>query len=267
MIKSIIFKKISIGAISIVGKIALSNAKSIGRFAIFVKNIISSSLSKQFFYKNFLSKIFVNGFCSIPVVTITGLFTGGVLSVQLYYSLAKFGVTDTIPNIVLVAMLKELGPVLCGLMLVARVGSSMVAEIGGMAINNQIDSLITLSVNPFRFLYIPRILASIISMPMLTILASLMGVIGSMLVCTISFSFSINHYIQLLISAFDFYDFKIGVTKSVVFGAIISIVSCYKGSITEDGSVGIGRSTISAVVSCSIYILLFNFLITWLMSK
>jgi phospholipid/cholesterol/gamma-HCH transport system permease protein len=253
--------------LKIIGISFLRLSTGIGFFSIFMKDIFISLFSKQIFFQNIRYCFFNIGFCSLPVVGLTGIFTGAVLSVQLYYSIGKLGIQDTIPSIVLIALLKELGPVLSGLMLVARVGSSMTAEIGGMVVNNQIDSLISLSVSPFRFLYIPRIIATTISMPFLAIIASLIGIIGSYIVCTKFFDFSEMYYISLVSEAFSYSDFKIGLVKSVVFGFLISIISCYKGSITEDGSVGIGRSTISAVVSCCIYILFFNFVITSIMSN
>lgn len=256
-----------INILSIVGKYSALFFVNFGKFVIFFKDLIASSISRQVFFQNIRSAIFINGFCSIPVVGLTGIFTGAVLTVQLYYSLSKFGVQDTIPAIVLIALLKELGPVLCGLMVVARVGSSMVAELGGMVVNNQIDSLIAMSISPFRFLYIPRTLALTLSMPFLMMITATIGVIGSFVIAVSVLDFSPFFFINALIKSFDSYDLLIGLIKATVFGFVISVVSCYKGSTTKDGSYGIGQSTISAVVSCCVYVLFLNFVITYLMAK
>jgi len=251
--------------ISRIGKSVNLFTIKIGSFVIFIYKLLSSLLSRKFFFKNFLDSMLYIGFCSIPVVTLTGIFTGIVITVQLYYALLKFGVTDTIPTIVLVGLLKELGPVLCGLMIVARVGSSMVAEIGGMKINNQIDALTSLAVDPFKFLYIPRILATTIAMPLLCTILSIIGIMGSFFIMTMVFNFSPNVYVEIIINSFDFYDYNIGMIKSIIFGFIISLTACYNGSNARDGSVGVGYATVKTVVACCVYVLFFNFLVTVLM--
>lgn len=261
---SILFKFV-FNTCYILGNNLLSFNSAIGRFAIFTSNLIKSSISKNFFFKNFLHSIFTNGFCSIPVVGLTGLFTGAVLTLQLFVSLKMFGIENTIPYIVLLALMKELAPVLCALMIVSRVGSSMSAEIGSMATNNQIDVLTSMSINKYRYLYFPKILSMIIAQPILTIVAVMTGVIGSFLVSTQMFGFTDIYFCNLIYEGFEIHAFCVSFIKGIVFGFIISLVACYKGNKTEDGAVGIKKTTISTVVLSCIYILIFNFVITWVM--
>lgn len=238
----------------------------IGIFSLFLKNVLSSIFGRPFFLKNFINSFLVFGLYSIPVVSLTAIFTGAVLALQLHYGFEKFNVTEIIPIVVLISLTKELGPVLCGLMISARVGSSMTAEIAGMAVNNHIDSLITLSANPFRFLILPRVLSTIIAMPILTTIVSIIGVLGAFLVSVYMFDFSIFSYLQITLDNFIFYDYWTGIVKSLVFGAFISIIACYNGYYTSDGAVGIGRATIKTVVTCCVGILFFNFIIAIIMS-
>ena len=246
------------------GKNVLMFFSAIGRFSLFFGKMIESILNRQFFFKNLLESIYINGFCSIPVVGLTGIFTGAVLTVQLFNSLKMFGIDNTIPYIVLVALMKELAPVLGGLMVVSRVGSSMSAEIGSMATNNQLDVLTSMSVNKFRFLYLPRIISMAIFQPILTTIAIITGVIGSFFVATKLYGFTDLYYLKLLYEGFEWSDYYMGVIKGAVFGIIISLIACYKGNDTEEGALGVKKTTITTVVLCCVYLLLFNFIITWL---
>ena len=264
-VKNSLFFKCILNICYILGNNLLSLNSAIGRFVIFTSNLIKASIRKNFFFKNFLHSVFTNGFCSIPVVGLTGLFTGAVLTLQLFVSLKMFGVENTIPYIVLLALMKELAPVLCALMIVSRVGSSMSAEIGSMATNNQIDVLTSMSINKYRYLYLPRILSMIIAQPILTTIAVITGVIGSFVVSTRMFGFTDIYFSNLIYEGFEFHAFIVSIVKGIIFGLIISLVACYKGNKTEDGAVGIKKTTISTVVVSCVYILVFNFIITWLM--
>lgn len=221
---------------------------------------------RRFFVRNFIESVYVNGFCSIPVVGLTGLFTGAVLTLQLFKSLSMFGIEDTIPYVVLLSLTKELAPVLCGVMIVARVGSSMSAEIGTMACNNQIDSLISMSISKYRFLYIPRILSMTIMQPILTTIAVITGVIGSFVVFVSMFSFTETYFFNLIYNGLNIKHYLMCISKGAMFGFILSTIACYKGNKTIDGAVGVRKTTISTVVLSSVYILMANFLLTWLFS-
>ncbi len=258
--------KIVYGVFWITGKNVIAFVSAIGRFSIFLKKTVFAFFTGKFFLKVFFNSLFVNGFCSIPVICLTGLFTGSVLALQLFLSLKTFGVESTVPYIVLLALTKELAPVLCALMMVSRVGSSMSAEIGSMATNNQIDILTTMSINKYRFLYIPRIVSIVVAQPILTTIAVISGVIGSFIISTTMFDFADISFYNLVYEGFEPIAYLMCVIKSCVFGLIISTIACYKGNKTKDGAVGIKNTTISTVVLCCVYILIMNFLITWLMS-
>ena len=238
---------------------------TLGRFSIFTYKLLASSISKQVFFRNFFSSLYTNGFCSIPVVGLTGFFTGAVLALQLFTSLKMFGIEDSIPYIVLVALMKELAPVLCGLMVVARVGSSMSAEIGSMKTNNQIDVLTSMSINKYRFLFLPRIFSMFVAQPLLTTIGILTGIIGSFFVSTNMFGFTDLQYWHLIYDGFEFPDYMMSIVKGACFGILISLIACYEGDKTKEGAVGVKKTTISTVVVSCVFILMFNFLITCVM--
>ena len=237
---------------------------AIGKFATFIGKFVSSVLHKQFFLSKFLESLYTNGFCSIPVVGLTGIFTGSVLTMQLFNSLTMFGLNDTIPYIVMFALMRELAPVLCALMVTSRVGSSMSAEIGTMKTNNQMDVLVSMSINKYRFLYFPRVLSMVIAQPILTTIAIITGVIGSFLVSTKMYGFTDMYFLNLIWQDFEWKDYILGLIKGFTFGFIISILACYKGNATKEGAVGVKNTTIATVVLNCIYILIFNFIITWI---
>ena len=251
--------------IEVIGGNVIVFNSAVGSFCVFCTRAASSALRGRFFLSNFLNALFINGFCSIPVVGLTGLFTGSVLTLQLFVSLKMFGIEDTIPYIVLFSLMKELAPVLCALMIVSRVGSSMSAEIGSMAVNNQIDVLTSMSINRYRFLYIPRIVSMLVAQPVLTTVAIIAGVIGSCIVSTQMFEFTDVYFCNLIYEGFEWSAYIVGMVKAVIFGLIISTVACYKGDKAENGAVGIKATTISTVVLCCVYILITNFVITWIM--
>ncbi len=238
---------------------------TLGKFSIFIWKLLSSAISKQFFFRNFLSSLYINGFCSIPVVGLTGFFTGAVLALQLFTSLKMFGIEDSIPYVVLVALMKELAPVLCGLMVVARVGSSMSAEIGSMKTNNQIDVLTSMSINKYRFLFLPRIISMLIAQPLLTTIGVITGIVGSYFVSTAMYGFTDLQFWHLIYDGFEFPDYLMSIVKGACFGGLISLIACYEGNKTKEGAVGVKKTTISTVVVSCVFILMFNFLITWIM--
>ena len=253
----------------IIGRNIITFFSSVGGFCSFFKKNLLFLFNKTFFLKNFLNSLFDNGFCSIPVAALTGFFTGLVLTFQLFLSLEIFGgINEAVPNIVLIALMKELGPVLCAIILVSRVGSSMSAEIGSMSINNQIDVLKTMSVSVYKFLYIPNILSMLLAQPILTIISVITGVIGSFIVSTqILSNLTETCFYNLIYKSIEYRSFIMCIIKSCVFGLIISSVACYKGSKTYNGAVGVRNTTISTVVMCCVFILIFNFLITWIFGK
>ena len=194
----------------------------------------------------------------------TAIFTGGALALQIFVGASRYSKADTVPNIVVLGITRELGPVLTALMVAGRIGSSIAAELGTMRVTEQIDALKTLSTNPYRYLIVPRVIASLISLPLLTFIADIIGILGGYLVSVASLNFNGASYIIKTLNFMQTEDVVSGLVKSVVFGFLISSIGCYYGYNSGKGAEGVGRATTNAVVVSSILILLFNYLMTQL---
>jgi phospholipid/cholesterol/gamma-HCH transport system permease protein len=204
-------------------------------------------------------------FYSLFVVGLTGLFTGAVLALQSYNGLSRLNVESSIPTLIILSITRELGPVLSGLMCAGRVSGAIAAEIGSMRVSNQILAMQLLSVNPLRFLIAPRLWAGVISLPALTIVANIIGVLGGHLVCTTVLGFSSFSYIDNILRFFKASDLYCGLIKATAFGFIIIITGSYCGYRARGGSQGVGRSATNAVVLSSVLILISNYLLTALL--
>jgi phospholipid/cholesterol/gamma-HCH transport system permease protein len=202
------------------------------------------------------------GNLSLPVVLTTGAFTGMVMAAQTYFQFRKFGVQTMVGAVVGVSLVKELGPVLTALMLAGRVGASMAAELGTMRVTEQIDALETLATDPIQYLVLPRFLACVLLTPVLTIMADGIGMLGGFLVAVPVYRVSEHFYIHNTLVNVSVYAVMTGVIKSFVFGAIMSLVACYKGFYAAEGAEGVGKATCEAVVTSCILILVSNFFLT-----
>lgn len=198
----------------------------------------------------------------MPIVGLTGVFIGAVIVLQSSLSGILINQEQVVPKLVTITIIKELGPVLISLIMVGKVGSSIAAEIGTMRITEQIDALTTLDINPFKYLIVPRILASVVVFPILTVCADLIGIFGGYVTAVFEFNHNLNIYIKYTAQFFNMYDFIVGLMKATAFGAIISISSCYYGYHCREGARGVGIATTSTVVISSILIILANYLIT-----
>ena len=204
------------------------------------------------------------GYYSLPVVGLTAVFSGMVLALQSYTGFARFaaGSENAVANVVVVSITRELGPVLAGLMVAGRIGGSMAAEIGTMRVTEQIDALTTLSTNPYKYLVVPRLLAGLLMLPILVLVADIIGVFGGYMVSVFKLGFNPTSYIN---NTYDFVtttDIVSGLVKAAVFGFIIALMGCYSGYHSKGGAQGVGAATTNAVVSASILILTFNYVIT-----
>jgi phospholipid/cholesterol/gamma-HCH transport system permease protein len=200
------------------------------------------------------------GVNSVWVAAITTTFTGGILALQSYSSFKRFDAEALIGTMVAISMCRELSPILVGLIVAGRVGSSMAAELGSMRVTEQIDALYTLAVNPIQYLIVPRMLACFMMMPVLTLFGDILGIGGGFIVATQIYDLNPDSYIQ---SSFDFLTYEdvySGLIKSSVFGIAIAIVSCYKGFTTEGGAAGVGKATTAAVVLSMILILIIDYI-------
>ncbi|MBR6355991.1 MAG: ABC transporter permease, partial [Alphaproteobacteria bacterium] len=215
------------------------------------------------FYFKLLGKQFVNiGFYSLPVVGLTTLFAGMVIAIQTYSGISEYGAESVVASVVLISVTRELAPVLSALMVAGRIGAAMAAEIGTMRVTEQIDALVTLSANPFRYLIAPRIWAAIIVMPLLVLLGDVIGIFGGYLVGVYKLDFNPANYIVNTMDFIKPVDIIMGVVKAGVFGFVIAIMGCYHGYRSKGGAQGVGEATTNAVVTSSILILILNYLIT-----
>jgi phospholipid/cholesterol/gamma-HCH transport system permease protein len=205
------------------------------------------------------------GVDSVLVVALTGAFTGAVLALQSYYGFRKFEAEGLVGATVALSMTRELGPILTSLMVTGRAGSAMAAELGSMRVTEQIDALIVMALNPIKYLIVPRVVASLIMLPVLTIISDFIGVVGGYLVGVKLLGINEGAFISKMIKYVDLEDIYNGLIKAAVFGIILSVISCYKGFYTKGGAEGIGRSTTEAVVLSSVTILMADYIITSLL--
>ena len=202
------------------------------------------------------------GYYSLPVVGLTAIFTGMVLALQSYTGFSRFEANSAIPTIVVLSMTRELGPVLAGLMVAGRVGAAIAAELGTMRVTEQIDALTTLATDPFRYLVFPRLLAGTLMLPLLVLVADVIGVMGGYLVSVHKLGFGYVEYLNRTFEFLETQDVVSGLVKAAVFGFIVSLMGCYQGYLSKGGAQGVGAATTKAVVTASILILTANYIVT-----
>ena len=205
------------------------------------------------------------GVDSIPVVFLTAMFTGMVLALQTYIGFSRVHAQDFVGSVVALAMLRELSPVLVALMITGRVGSSMAAEIGTMRVTEQIDALKTLATDPVHYLFVPRVIAGIVMLPLLTILGDALGIYGGYLVTVKLMGANPVLYMDNSYKFLEMNDIWSGVIKSAAFGLILTLTGCVRGYYTTGGAEGVGRSTTAAVVTASLTIVVADFFLTKLL--
>lgn len=235
---------------------------SIGDYALLIFRVIWVSIKRPPSFGQIRDQLFEIGVLSLPVVAITGFFTGMVLAAQAYYQLNDKGLAGATGVMVTKAMMVELGPILTAFMITGRVGAAMCAELGTMRVTEQIDALLSMSVNPLRYLVAPRIIAGIIAMPLLTVFSSMMGILGGYIIAVFYYGLPSNAFLDPLPTNITGFDFVSGLVKAFFFGIIIVTISCYRGMNTRGGAAGVGRSTTHSVVICYSIILICNFLLT-----
>ncbi|KIX11487.1 ABC transporter permease [Dethiosulfatarculus sandiegensis] len=213
----------------------------------------------------FLKQMDFVGVRSFNVVVLTGVFTGGVFALQTYHGFALFGAETLVGSTVALALTRELGPVLSALMVTARAGSAMAAELGTMRVTEQIDALYVMAVNPVQYLVLPRVLAAIIMLPLLTVIADFTGIVASYLVGVGMLGIDYGIFTAKIIEYLEVEDILTGLAKASFFGLILAVVGCYKGFYTTGGAEGVGRATTEAVVLACILILAGDYVLTALM--
>jgi phospholipid/cholesterol/gamma-HCH transport system permease protein len=198
-------------------------------------------------------------------VIITGGFTGMVLALQTYYGFRRFSSEGLVGATVALSMTRELGPVLTALMVTGRAGSAMAAELGSMRVSEQIDALTVMALSPVKYLVVPRVLASLFMLPVLTVIADFTGILGGYFVGVKLLGINEGVFIARMIKYVSLDDIYNGLAKAAVFGVILSVISCYKGFYTRGGAEGVGRATTEAVVASSVTILISDYVLTSLM--
>ncbi|MBX3455880.1 ABC transporter permease [Ferrovibrio sp.] len=248
--------------LAIIGRVFLDFLSAIGRVSLFTFQGVRHVFTPPFYLPLTIRQMMVIGYYSLPVVGLTALFTGMVLALQIYLGSSRFNAESAVAWIVVLGITRELGPVLGGLMVAGRVASAMAAEIGTMRVTEQIDALTTLSTNPMKYLVAPRIIAGIVTLPILILVADIIGVMGGYLVSTHKLGFNAATYIKNTVDFMQTLDVVSGLVKAAVFGFIIAVIGCYHGFNSKGGAQGVGRATTDAVVSASILILIANYFVT-----
>jgi phospholipid/cholesterol/gamma-HCH transport system permease protein len=202
------------------------------------------------------------GIQSLTVVNVIALFTGMVLALQTAAALSRFGAKGFIGVVVALSLLREIGPVFTGIMVAGRVGSGIAAEIGSMKVTEQIDAIRVMGANSVKRLVVPKLIATIVALPLLTVVADILGIVGGLLISVMEFQVTSYYYFTTILEKISFQDVASGIGKTFFFGLIIAVIGCYEGMTTKGGTVGVGRATTSTVVVSSILILVTDFFLT-----
>ena len=245
-----------------IGHVTLGFLAMVGRVAMFAGQSLSHILRPPYYPREFLNALLNIGYFSLPVVGLTAIFTGAALALQIYSGGQRFSAEAVVPQIVAIGMVRELGPVLVGLMIAARVTSSIAAEIATMKVTEQIDALVTLSTHPMKYLTAPRVLAAILVVPALVGIGDIIGIMGGYIVGTKQLGFAPGAYIN---NTWNFLETAVIVSslvKGAVFGFIAAVMGCYHGMNSGRGAQGVGRATKTSVEAAAILILAANFLLT-----
>ena len=245
-----------------IGRVLMAVLASIGRVARFGAVTLFRGLTPPYYPGRVLEQLGHIGWFSLPVVGLTAIFTGAALAQQIYTAGSRFSAQSTVPAVVVIGIVRELGPVLVGLMVAGRVSSSMAAELGTMRVTEQLDAMTTLRTDPYRYLLAPRLFAAVIALPLLVLVANAIGIMGGYLLAVHKLGFNAANYLATTRKFIGADDFQMALAKAAVFGFFIALMGCYHGYRTEGGAAGVGRATTDAVVSAFILILSSNLIIT-----
>ena len=248
-----------------IGRSTMTLLAHIGRLSIFTGPALAAIVAPPIYWRLIGQQIMRIGYFSLPVVGLTAFFTGGALALQIYLGGNRYGAEAIVPQIVVLGITRELGPVIAGLMVAGRVAAAIAAEIGTMKVTEQIDALTSLATNTIKYLVVPRLIAAVLCMPVLVGIADSIGVFGGYVVATQSLGFSGGIYLKNTVDFATQQDIVSGLIKAGAFGFIIALMGCYNGFNSKGGAQGVGNATTSAVVSSSILILAANYLLTTLL--
>jgi phospholipid/cholesterol/gamma-HCH transport system permease protein len=244
------------------GRTVMGMLAAIGRVSLFGWATLAHLVRPPFYPRELAIALLHIGWLSLPVVGLTAIFTGGALALQIYAGGARFNAEAVVPQIVAIGMVRELGPVLVGLMIAARVTSSVAAEIATMQVTEQIDALVTLSTHPMKYLTVPRVLAATLTVPLLVGVGDIIGIFGGYAVATGTLGFNAAAYIHNTVDFLELKDITSSLAKGAVFGFIAALMGCYFGMNSGRGAQGVGRATKGSVEAAAILILAANFVLT-----
>ncbi|WP_031385388.1 MlaE family ABC transporter permease [Desulfonatronum thiodismutans] len=251
--------------LSSLGTVALNVSRETGRIMLLLLEALGWLFRPPWRWRLFFKQMEFIGVNSVFVVALTSLFTGMVLALQTYYAFRMFSAETLVGATVALSMTRELGPVITALMVTGRAGSAIAAEIGTMRVTEQVDALSVMAINPVQYLVLPRIIAGVIMVPLLTALSDFIGVLGGYLVGVKMLGIHGGIFMNKIYEFVELSDIYNGLIKAACFGLILTLVGCYKGFYTRGGAEGVGRATTQAVVLSSVLILTFDYVLTALM--
>jgi phospholipid/cholesterol/gamma-HCH transport system permease protein len=244
------------------GKAAVSMAHEAGGMMLFLLEGLGLVFVPPFRFRRLLQELHLIGVRSTLIILLTAAFTGMVLALQGYYTLRQYGSEGALGSAVALSLIREMGPVLTGIMVSARAGSAVTAEIGIMRITEQLVALDTMAVNPMQYVVMPKLLAGLIAVPLLTAMFDVMGIMGGYLVGVMLLGVSSGTYFSSMVQSVVSLDINAGIVKSIVFGITVILVACYKGYYTEHGAEGVSRATNQTVVLSAVLVLALDYILT-----
>ena len=250
--------------LQIIGRVTLGLFSEIGRLSVFAGRVKMAAFTPRWYGGEILRQMVRIGFYSLPVVGLSAVFIGAALALNIYEGGSRYGAEQFVPNIVVLGISRELGAVITGLMLAGRVSAGIAAEIGAMRVTEQIDALETLSASPYRYLYAPRFIAALLTLPALVIVADIIGVMGGWLVSVHGLGFDSTVYLRNTVDFITRNDIIVGVIKAVVFGGVISVMGCYQGDRSQAGATGVGRAATLSMVGAAVLVLATNYVMSTL---
>jgi len=253
------------GALDRLGRAVLAGVEEMGKILLLFISVLGWMFRPPLKLHNIFKQMEFVGVKSIFVVVLTGTFTGMVMALQGYHGFRMFSAESLVGSTVALGMTRELGPVLTSLMVTARAGSAMAAELGTMRVTDQIDALYVMAANPVKHLIVPRVIAGVLLVPLLTVVSDFMGILGGYFVGVHILNINSGVFIKNITRLVELNDIYNGLVKAACFGLILSLIGCYKGFNTYGGAEGVGRATTEAVVLASITILISDYFLTAIM--
>lgn len=252
-------------AIDNLGRSVLRYVEEMGKMLLFFLSVLSWATRPPLKLRNIIKQMEFVGVKSIFVVVLTGTFSGMVMALEGYYGFRLFSAESMVGSTVALGMTREMGPVITSLMVTARAGSAMAAELGTMRITEQIDALYVMAANPVKHLIVPRVIAGVVMLPVLTVVSCFVGILGGYFVGVVLLNINSGIFVKNICRYVGLDDIYNGLIKAAVFGLILSLVGCYKGFNTTGGAEGVGKATTEAVVLASVTILVSDYLLTAIM--